>query len=122
MNNETKIRTLTQKQKIISMLRAAGINGVTNVDLSEVALRYNARIQELYVEGYRIGVNDLAGGLTKYILIKEPETKRSKPEKALDILIDNIKENYNNNISTEQLIEELQASNFTVRRRNRSFC
>lgn len=92
------------------------------MDLVKVALRYSARIQEMYVEGYEIKVEELAGGLTKYILVKEPETKKSKPDKALNVLIDGIKNKYNGNVTVEQLIDELNDNNFTVRRNIGSFC
>lgn len=122
MDTETKVRTESQRLKILNLLRSAGTNGVTNVDLVKVALRYSARIQEMYVAGYEINVEELAGGLTKYILVKEPETKKSKPDKALNVLIDGIKNKYNGNVSVEQLIEELNSNNFTVRRNIGTFC
>jgi predicted ATP-grasp superfamily ATP-dependent carboligase len=76
----------------------------------------------MYVAGYEINVEEMAGGLTKYILIKEPETKKNKPDKALNVLIDGIKNKYNGNVSVEQLIEELNKNNFTVRRNIGTFC
>ncbi|WP_405169383.1 hypothetical protein [Paenibacillus sp. FSL H3-0286] len=92
------------------------------MDLAKIAKRYNARIQELYVEGFEIKVEESAGGLTKYILVKEPETKKSKPDKALNVLIDGIKSKYNGSLTIEQLIDELNDNNFTVRRNIGSFC
>jgi hypothetical protein len=122
MDKETKVRTESQRLKILNLLRSAGNNGVTNVDLAEIAKRYNARIQEMYVEGYEIKVDELVGGLTKYTLEKEPEMKKSKPDKALNVLIDGIKNKYNGILSVEQLIEELDNNNFTVRRNIGTFC
>jgi len=122
MDAETKVRTDSQRLKILNLLRSAGTSGVTIVDLAKIAKRYNARIQEMYVEGYEIKVEDLGGGLTKYTLVKEPETKKSKPEKALNVLIEGIKNKYNGNLSVEQLIEELNNNNFTVRRNIGTFC
>ncbi|ASA22673.1 hypothetical protein [Paenibacillus donghaensis] len=122
MKSETKVRTESQRLKILNLLRSAGNSGVTNVDLVKVALRYSARIQEMYVAGYEINVEELAGGLTKYILVSEPETKKSKPDKALNVLIDEIKNKYNGIVSVEQLIEELDNNNFTVRRNIGTFC
>jgi hypothetical protein len=122
MDVETKVRTESQRLKILNLLRSAGNDGVTNVDLVKVALRYSARIQEMYVAGYEINVEELAGGLTKYVLVKEPETKKSKPDKALNVLVEGIKNKYNGNISVEQLIEELNNNNFTVRRNIGTFC
>lgn len=92
------------------------------MDLAKIAKRYNARIQEMYVKGFGIKVEELGGGLTKYILVKEPETKKSKPDKALNVLIHNINSKYNGNLSVDQLVDELNSSNFTVRRNVGSFC
>jgi hypothetical protein len=122
MNSETRERTLSHKQQIINLLKDAGSKGVTNSDLSKIGYRYNARIQEMYVEGYEIKVEELAGGLTKYILISEPESKKSKPNKALDILVEDIKSKYNNSITCDDLLEYLKEQNFTVRRNVGSFC
>jgi predicted ATP-grasp superfamily ATP-dependent carboligase len=122
MDTETKVRTESQRLQILNLLRSAGNNGVTNVDLVKVALRYSARIQEMYVAGYEINVEELAGGLTNYVLVKEPETKKNKPDKALNVLIEGIKNKYNGNVSVEQLIEELNNNNFTVRRNIGTFC
>lgn len=122
MKPETKVRAESQRQQIINLLRSAGSNGVTNSEFSKIGYRYNARIQELYVDGYEIQVEELSGGLTKYILVKEPEVKNIKPDKALNVLIENIKSKYNGSVTIEQLVDELQGSNFTVRRNIGSFC
>ncbi|MGM1044798.1 MAG: hypothetical protein ACQEXX_01490 [Bacillota bacterium] len=122
MNRETRERTESQKDKIIGLLREAGDNGVLNTQLSKVALRYNARIQELYVMGYKIDSEELAGGVTKYILKSEPSVKVSKPEKAIDVLINDIKSKYNDNLSSGDLFNYLEENNFTVRRKIGSFC
>lgn len=47
--------TGTQKERILTMLRAAGKGGVTNIDfVGRHMLRYGARIFELRRMGYRI--------------------------------------------------------------------
>jgi hypothetical protein len=76
----------------------------------------------LYVEGYEIKVEDLDGGLTKYILISEPESKRKRPNKALDILVGDIINKYNNSMTSDELVDYLKDQNFTVRRNVGSFC
>ncbi|WP_339304411.1 hypothetical protein NST33_18115 [Paenibacillus sp. FSL L8-0435] len=122
MNRETKERTETQRDKIVTALRRAGDSGVTNVELNRIALRYNARIQELYVRGYKIHSEELDGGVTKYILISEPTEPFKKPDKAVDILIEDIESKYNGNISARELNEYLDAQGFTVRRKVGSYC
>lgn len=122
MNNETKERTSSQRDKIIALLKQAGDKGVLNTQLSKVALRYNARIQELYVRGYKIDSVDLECGVTKYILRFEPTEQFNKPEKAEDLLINDIKNKYSDVITSEQLQEYLDTHGFTVRRKVGSFC
>ncbi|PYE51542.1 hypothetical protein HUB98_05920 [Paenibacillus barcinonensis] len=122
MNQETKKRTETQRDKIIAALKRAGDSGVTNVELNKIALRYNARIQELYVRGYKIHSEELDGGITKYILVSEPTEPFKKPDKAVDILIDDIESKYNGNISARELNEYLETRGFTVRRKIGSYC
>lgn len=122
MNKETRERTETQRDKIIATLKRAGDSGVTNVELNKIALRYNARIQELYVRGYKIHSEELDGGVTKYILLSEPTEPFKKPDKAVDILIEDIESKYNGNISARELNEYLDTQGFTVRRRVGSYC
>ena len=122
MNQETKERTETQRDKIVSVLKRAGDLGVTNVELNKIALRYNARIQELYVRGYKIHSEELDGGVTKYILVTEPTEPFKKPDKAVDILIEDIESKYNGNISARELNEYLDTQGFTVRRKVGSYC
>ncbi|MCR8641428.1 hypothetical protein NV379_02050 [Paenibacillus sp. N1-5-1-14] len=116
MDKETQERTTNQKGRILNLLRDAGKDGVMNTQLSKVALRYNARIQELYVQGYEIEIQHLEGGLSKYILLSEPEQISKKPEAALEIVVNQIKNTYDNKISSEDLEELLQRMNCNVRR------
>lgn len=122
MKKETLERTESQRDKILATLRRAGESGVTNVELNKIALRYNARIQELYVRGYKIHSEELDGGITKYILVSEPIEPYRKPDKAVDILIEDIESKYNGNISARELNEYLDTQGFTVRRKVGSYC
>jgi len=122
MDKETKQRTDSHKHRILMLLRSAGDKGILNTELSKIALRYNARLQELYVEGYKIESQELGGGLTKYILKSEPETKQDKPKSALEIMQADLKDKYNDNISTDELMSYLAEHNFTVKRKIGSFC
>lgn len=122
MNRETKERTETQRDKIVAALRRAGESGVTNVELNKIALRYNARIQELYVRGFKMHSEDLDGGVTRYILVSEPTEPFKKPDKAVDILIEDIESQYNGSIRARELSEYLDTQGFTVRRKIGSYC
>lgn len=121
MDKETQLRTEAQKYKIIAALREAGESGLTNAQLSKIALRYNARIQELYVLGYGISTFSVSGGLTKYVLYSEPKTTHDKPDHALNILLNEI-DKCGGNVDKEQLLGLLDTNNFTVRRKVGSYC
>lgn len=122
MNQETIERTESQREKIVAALKQAGELGVTNVELNKIALRYNARIQELYVRGYKMHTEDLDGGVTKYILMSEPTAPYKKPRKAVDILIEDVNDKYDGNISARELKDYLDTQGFTVKRRIGAFC
>lgn len=69
--NEAK-RLLTQKRKIIAALKEAGSDGLTNVELNKISMRFGGHIGILRREGYKIQKINLDGGLYRYILIAEP--------------------------------------------------
>ena len=60
---------MTKKEKVLSMLQAAGDRGVTNRELNEAGVyRYSARIKELRDEGTEILTTRVKGGLFKFRL------------------------------------------------------
>ncbi len=121
MNTETKERTRSQRSIILNRLREAGTNGLTNVQLSDIALRYNARLQELYTQGYEVKVEPFNDGITKYTLVFEPEILNKKLDDAINILFKEIKNTYQDKINTEDLANLLERQGFTVRRKIGSF-
>lgn len=121
MDQETKERAKSQRSKILNALRMEGLDGVTNVVLSSIGLRYNARLQELYQQGYVIEKTESSGGITKYKLISEPDVPNKKPEDALSLLIKEIDNTYDGVVRSEDLIQLLEDKEFTVRRKIGSF-
>lgn len=65
-------RATNQRGQILGLLRLAGRNGVTNLELNKICLRYGARIYELRRLGYRIATESLGDGVFKFILRGEP--------------------------------------------------
>lgn len=112
---EAKERIPSQRERILKALRDSGKDGVTNVSLSKIALRWTARMAELYEKGYKISCDSLGSGIYKYVLIEEP-VSIAKPEKALDILLNQI-DKIGDTISKEQLIELLNENRLTVARK-----
>lgn len=121
MDQETRERTKSQRSKILNLLRMKGLDGVTNVMLSEMALRYNARLQELYQLGYVIEKKVYPNGITKYKLISEPKVLNGKAEDALSLLIKEIDNTYDGVVRTEELVKLLEENEFTVKRKIGSF-
>lgn len=112
---EAQTRIPTQKEKIVSILREAGDEGITNAELAKVCLRYGARLQELYKEGYEITLEHLNNGLYKYILKKVPGGIYYFPN-AEDEIFDAI-DGEQNNVSKERLKELLEEHDFYIIRK-----
>jgi len=116
MDVQTKQRTLTQRDKILKLLRENKEYGVTNSRLQEVAYRYNARMQELYQLGYVIETTYNENGLTVYKLLEEPKVERRDMPNAIEILAKEIQD-CGNRVTSEELIDLLSNLNLTVRRK-----
>jgi len=64
---------MTKKEKVLSMLQAAGDRGVTNRELNDAGVyRYSARIKELRDEGMKISTTRVKGGLFEFRLVSPP--------------------------------------------------
>lgn len=59
---------MSQKERIYNLLRAAGKDGVTNVQLNKVGFRFSARIKELRDDGYKIVRQHVKGSIWRYYL------------------------------------------------------
>lgn len=86
MNASEKSRINSKKIQILQALRNAGIAGITNVELSRIALRYGGHLGKLYEQGYKIDKVSLGNGVYNYILISEPEVLLER-ESALSKLL-----------------------------------
>ena len=65
---ESKKRKPSQKDNILLALRLAGKDGLTNVELKDIAVRFSARTNELQLDGYDIELFNEGGGVVRYIL------------------------------------------------------
>jgi hypothetical protein len=117
---EAKYRIPSQKEKMINLLREAGENGVTNKEFQNICIRWTARISELYKDGYEIDMQQVNGGIYKYVLKKEPGMKKSY-DRAVDELIGEIDEKYNGSITGEDLEQLLKSKKFNVVRQSGSY-
>lgn len=78
---------ITKETQILNALRSVGSNGITNVELSDIALRYGGYLGKLYEKGYKIEKERLGNGVFKYTLISEPEVEFKSKMSALDKLL-----------------------------------
>lgn len=111
---EAKVRATSQKGLIISMLKRAGAEGVTNIEFARVANCYGARLSELYSVGYEIDTEYISDGVYKYILVSEPE-RPVKPKTKVEELVGAIGKD---KINIEELDELLVNLDINVRRKS----
>lgn len=111
-NREEKERIENKTTQVLNALRQAGEDGLTNAELSRIALRYGGHLGELYRDGYKIDKVSLGNGLYNYILISEPETIVTR-EKAIDKLFKAV--NKRGFVDAETLQRIMDANDITVR-------
>ena len=70
--NEAMKRIRSQTEKIIILLKEAGADGVTNIELAAITFKYDARISELRMKGYIIETVYVGKSVYKYVLKKIP--------------------------------------------------
>ncbi len=115
-------RSPSQRIKILAALRKAGKQGLTNVELSEVGgIRWAARIQELYMQGYKVAKETLGDGLVNYVLIHEPDAIDPDPPRALDVLTREIEGKFGGQVTTAQLLHIMESSKLQVGRKPGTF-
>ena len=108
-------RLITQRQKMIHALKEAGAEGMTNVELSKISLRYGAQLGTLYRQGYKIPKSNLDGGLYNYVLTYEPaDYKHFK--NAQQEIIEAMAEKHTEAIATD-LEEMLNKKHFHIIRK-----
>lgn len=115
--NEAMKRIPSQAEKIIILLKEAGEDGVTNIELSKISLKYDARISELRQKGYEIETAHDKDGIYKYKLKRIP-SQDARFYSALDQLTLKILNEYNGKITAFQLRDLLDKMYFEVKRKS----
>lgn len=110
-------RLITQRQKFINALKEAGSEGLTNVELSKISLRYGGHLGDLYRKGYNIQKYNLDGGVFKYVLISEPADIKYF-QNANEEIFAAIRENYNDSITWDELKNLLEEKHFHITRKS----
>ena len=70
--DEALNRIPSQRERILNLLKDADEEGVLNIHLSDICLRYGARISELNSMGYLIDIKREGKGVYRYILKRVP--------------------------------------------------
>lgn len=84
--------TLSKERQILDALRLADKSGVTNVELSKIALRYGGYLGSLYKKGYQIDKQSIGNNVYRYFLIKEPDVEFAEGMSAREKLIKAVEE------------------------------
>ncbi|EOO11338.1 hypothetical protein [Bacillus cereus] len=107
--------SLSQSERILDALRVAGTKGLTNVQLSDIALRYGGYLGRLYEKGYEVNTISEGSNVYRYILVSEPETERESRKPARDLLLEEVKNRFGDNVSAESLASLLDGLGLNLR-------
>lgn len=107
----SKERLASKREDILNALRSAGRKGLTNQELSKIALRYGGYIGLLYEAGYVINKINLKNGLFKYILVSEPKEELKIEKSAFDLLKEKVDEyGLVDSLKLDEIIERIGVS------------
>jgi hypothetical protein len=114
---EAQERIPSQIEKIVNLLKEAGEEGVTNVALSAISFKYDARLSELRSRGYEIETTHEAKSVYKYVLKKIPADEKFLVN-ATDEIIMIVEADFNGSITTNELIDLLDQKHFHITRKS----
>lgn len=101
---------MNKEEQILAYLKA-NPNGVTNIELAEIALRYGGYLGNLYKKGYNIKTIPIGNGVHKYKLISCPDEDFEEKPKAIDLLLKEIESHdFVNASEFENILEKLNIS------------
>ncbi|UUV46515.1 hypothetical protein [Bacillus phage vB_BanS-Thrax3] len=112
MYKSEKQRIAKKREQVLNALREAGSQGITNAELSIIALRYGGYLGKFYELGYKIDKESLGDGLYRYTLVSEPETL-VKREKAIDLLLEEVDKH--GMVNKNDLLAILENKNIAVK-------
>jgi hypothetical protein len=114
---EARQRIPSQAERIINLLKEAGADGVTNIQLSKISLKYDSRISELRMRGYDIETTHKKKGVYKYVLKKTPSID-SMYLNATDEILMIVDTDFGGNIQTNELRSLLVLMHFHITRKS----
>jgi hypothetical protein len=107
------------RAKILDSLRKAGSHGLTNVQLSKIAVRYGGSLGELYKRGYIINKEHVGDGVYNYTLVEEPEEETLTHKTALELLVDGV--NKIGLVDSKELVWLLDELGINVKRKANTY-
>lgn len=114
--DEAMKRIPSQTEKIINLLKEAGDEGVTNVELAAITFKYDARISELRMKGYIIETVYVGKSVYKYVLKKIP-SNHNNFRSATDQILLNMYDQFGERVS-KYLAAQLENNHFHVTRKS----
>lgn len=114
---EAQERIPSQIEKIVNLLKEAGEEGVTNVALSAISFKYDARLSELRSKGYEIETVYDGKGIYRYILRKIPADNKFH-RNATEEILQLVDEKFEGLITTDQLKALLDFKYFHITRKS----
>jgi hypothetical protein len=102
-----------KSEQILNALRTAGESGVTNVELSKIALRYGGYLGTLYKQGYKVQTTHLGDGVFNYVLNYEPKVIVER-QSAMEVLLNAI-DSFDGEVTKEELLSILQSKSIAVK-------
>ena len=112
---EAQERKTSKKTEILEALTLAGSEGIYNILLSNISLRYGTLTNALQLDGYDITLENMGNGIIKYTLNSTEKAEKTVVEKGLDIVKREIKSNYDCVIFFDELVEILDKHNLHIK-------
>jgi hypothetical protein len=114
---EATKRIPSQRVQVLNKLREVGEKGITNIELYEVCQRWQARLSELYAQGYKVRLDNLGDGIYNYVLVHEPTALAPKPLRAQTIVTREIEGKFDGKVTTAQLLHILASNGLELKRK-----
>jgi hypothetical protein len=112
---EAKERIPSQLDKLIRALKDAGDDGLTNIELSKICLRYDSRLSDLRRKGFLIETESIGKSLYRYYLRKTPSNIKFFPNAKEEFLQAVDEEEVGDSENVKQLLDKM---GFTVIRKH----
>lgn len=112
---EAQERKSSKKTEVLDALISAGSQGVLNIMLSNISLRYGTLTNALQLDGYDITLENMGNGIVRYTLNSTEQAEKTVVEKGLDILRREVRASSFHLVTYENLVEILDKHNLHIK-------